>query len=324
MVVTREVRPELLFTLPRRPGDDGPALTGVHAPQTSVASDTAPSLAWTPPRVRVSHTGAVALLAEGDGGAATALELGPGGAVERATSIPRGGGRVVDFLPLGGEGVLVLGSAGRDTVLRLVAPDGSEAWRRAGPAGIRTLDWEGLEGTFDRLLADGDGTAYLAAARPVCSVARVSGGGELEPLAELGPPGAGVQMDERGRLYTVGYDPASKTRTWNRHDPATGETATVRCDEEASAALVLPVGVDGESRAYGADATSLTCVGSDGRVAWRFAADSALPAGDGTVLTAATTPDGALEVVAWTPGGRGEERRLPLPPPAASAPSPGA
>jgi hypothetical protein len=307
MGVTEALRLECLLRVPRGAGG-GPELAAVEDPQTSLAGAHAPSPLWSAPRMRVAHAGDVALLAP-DGSAVVRFDaLGAPGAV---TPLPRRAG-IVDYVaPPDGTVVLLEHESGRN-VLRRVGPDGDELWRRDGPAGIRTLDWDALEGSFGGLLTDGAGNAFLVAQRPRAAVARVGDEGALEPLAELGPPGAPPQMDEAGRLFTVGYDAESRLRSWNTIDPASGEREATPCDGEASDALALPIGVDRQGRAYGAAGTSVACV-DGGRVAWRFSTAGVVPLDDGTVLSAAPAGPHELEIAGWSGGAAPERLRLRLP-----------
>ena len=258
--------------------------------------------------MRVSPAGDVALLAADQSGIARFDALGQPGPVTR---LPRRAS-IADYLASADGSVVLLEHEGGRNVLRGVGPDGEEVWRRSGPAGIRALDWDALAGSFGGLLADGAGNVFLVAERPQAAVARIGGDGTLEPVAELGPPGAAPQMDEAGRLFTVGYDPETRRRSWNMIDPASGEREVVPCDGEASDALALPVGVDRHGRAYGAASTTVTCV-DGGRVAWRFSSSGAVPLEDGTVLSAMPAGPQALEVVGWNAGAARERFPLELP-----------
>jgi hypothetical protein len=271
MGVTEELRLERLLSVPRAP-DGGPELGVLEDPQTSLLDAEAPAPLWRAPRLRVSPGGEVALLAP-DGSAVA--RFGAGGEPRSVVPLPRGG-RIADHLVTAEGGVLMLEQEERGNVLRRVDPEGHEEWRRSGPAGVRALDWDALEGSFGALLADGAGNAYLAAERPEIAVARIGEDGALTPVAELGPPGASVVMDEAGRLFTVGYDPESRRRSWTALDPASGERVVSWCDAGASAALAQPIGVDRSGRGYGAEVMSVACVATDGSLAWRFTAEDAV------------------------------------------------
>lgn len=279
-------------------------------PRTSLLGAEAPSPLWSAPRMRVSPDGEVALLAA-DG--AAVVRFDHSGDEVATTPFPRGG-RCVDHAVAGDGSVVLLERDDGGNMLRRVGGDGSERWRRRGPAGIRELDWDALAGGFGGLLADAEGHVYLAAQRPRAAVARIEDDGALTPVADLGPPGAPVQMDAAGALYSVGFDPESRRRSWNRLDPATGERDTVLCDPDATDALATPIGVDGDGRAYGAAATDVACVDRDGSVAWRFGMDGVVPREDGTVVTATTAGPDALELVASN--GEPVHAHLPLPRPA--------
>ena len=307
MGVTEALRLECLFAVPRQ-ADGGPELAVVEDPRASLIGAERPSPLWTAPRMRVSHTGDVALLAADQSVVARFDALGEPGPITR---LPPGAG-IADFLAPADGSVVLLGNERGRNVLRRVGPDGEELWRRSGPAGIRALEWDALEGSYGGLLADGAGALYLVAERPQAAVARILGDGTLEAIADLGRPGAPPQMDEAGRLFTVGYDPETRLRSWTMLDPASGEREVVPCDGEASEALALPVGVDRQGRAYGAAGTTLTCV-DGGRAAWRFSTCGAVPLEDGTVLSAVSAGPEALDVVGWSAGAAREPVRLRLP-----------
>jgi outer membrane protein assembly factor BamB len=307
--VTQRVRLECLLRVPRAPGG-GPPLSVEEDPQTSLLGADAPSPLWSAPRLRVSPDGAVALLAA-DGSAIVRFDASGG---EAGVTPLQPGGRVVDHVAAAGGGLVVLGQEDGRNVLRGVDADGRESWVRRGPAGAGELEWEALAGSFGGLLADGGGQVYLAAERPRAAVARIDEEGALVPVADVGPPGAPVQMDAAGTLYSVGYDPQSRRRSWNRLDPATGERDAVWCDPDATAVLALPIGVDRDGRAYAAEGMSVACVDGDGSVAWRFTADGIVPREDGTVVSATAAGPDELDIITWN--GEPVPRPLPLPRPA--------
>ncbi|HET6548531.1 MAG TPA: hypothetical protein VFG79_08755 [Solirubrobacter sp.] len=293
MVLTG-TRLERVLELPRE--QHGHALASVAAPRTSVLDDPGTPM-WAPPFMRAAP-GGFAFLAD------------PPAVIGRGVTPLGSAGRVVDFRVAPDGSIVVLEER---NVLRRVEPGGREAWRRTGEPTIRELDWGALRGAFSGLLADAAGATYLVAERPVAAIARLGPDGALEPYADLGAPGAPPAMDPDGRVYSVSYDPATRLRTWNRLDPATGRRDGVACDAEASAALTFPIAADRHGRAYAGSGTSLSCVGTDGHIAWRFAADSVAVRDDDVLLSAHASGDGHLEVVPWRDGEPATPYLLALP-----------
>ncbi len=268
---------ELIGVLPAD-GPEGVAPAAVSLPEGSLLGSGAPSAVWVPPRLRLRPGGDGLIVAEDRARGRAALHRFAGGAIEEAIVVDARW--VVDAFP---------------------AYDGT--WLLVGPEGVlrRVPGGPAPPGAWERLLGDAAGATYAVVRRPATAVARIDPEG---PRRELGPPGLDPVMDADGRLAwrDAGHG-------WNVLAPDRDAPERTPLPPDADG---VPVGLDGDGRAYLAKALTLTCVRPGSGIEWSFGAESLALAPGGGVIAANAVGD-ELDVTEWRDGAGPERRRLPLP-----------